>query len=132
MLALAPDPSSQGAGRSLSTPTPWSGTGAFDSLVWGLCRGSGSRPYQTVVDLDGPAYRCSCPSRKFPCKHALGLLLLWAADGVPDADEPADFAAAWAATRDDRADQRRSARPVRPHRRTRSRPRARRPGDRSA
>jgi hypothetical protein len=103
VLALAPDPSSQGAGRSLSTPTPWSGTGAFDSLVWGLCRGSGSRPYQTVVDLDGPAYRCSCPSRKFPCKHALGLLLLWAADGVPDADEPADFAAAWAATRDDRA-----------------------------
>ncbi|HYQ31732.1 MAG TPA: SWIM zinc finger family protein, partial [Lapillicoccus sp.] len=70
VLALAPDPSSQGAGRALSTPTPWSGIGSFDSLVWGLCRGSGSRPYQTVVDLDGPAYRCSCPSRKFPCKHA--------------------------------------------------------------
>lgn len=28
------------------------------------------------------AYKCSCPSRKFPCKHALGLLLLWAAEGV--------------------------------------------------
>ena len=33
MLALAPDPSSQSAGRSLSTPTPWSGTGAFEALM---------------------------------------------------------------------------------------------------
>ncbi len=103
MLALAPDPSSQQAGRSLSTATPWTGTGAFGSLIWGLCRGSGAKPYQTVVDVAGPAYRCSCPSRKFPCKHALGLLLLWAGDGVPDAEEPADFAAVWAATREGRA-----------------------------
>ena len=102
MLALAPDPSGQSAGRSLSTPAPWSGTGAFATLVWGLCRGSGAKPYQTVVDLAGPAYRCSCPSRKFPCKHALGLLLLWAADGVLDAEEPADFAAVWAASREGR------------------------------
>ena len=29
-----------------------------------------------MVDLSGPAYRCSCPSRKFPCKHVLALLLL--------------------------------------------------------
>ena len=103
MLALAPDPSSQSPARSLSTPAAWSGTGAFETLVWGHCRGSGAKPYQTVVDLAGPAYRCSCPSRKFPCKHALGLLLLWAADSVPDAEEPADFAAVWAAGREGRA-----------------------------
>ena len=29
-----------------------------------------------VIDSTGPAYKCSCPSRKFPCKHALGLLFL--------------------------------------------------------
>lgn len=23
---------------------------------------------------DSPVFRCSCPSRQFPCKHALGLL----------------------------------------------------------
>ena len=28
--------------------------------------------------------QCSCPSRKFPCKHALGLLMRWADSGVPD------------------------------------------------
>jgi hypothetical protein len=32
--------------------------------------------YQTRVALSDLAAKCSCPSRKFPCKHALGLLLL--------------------------------------------------------
>jgi hypothetical protein len=104
VLALAPDVASRNAARSLSTPAPWTGVGFSGSLVWGLCRGSGSTPYQAVVDLTGPAYRCSCPSRKFPCKHALGLLLLWAADGVPETAEPADYAAAWAKGREQRAD----------------------------
>lgn len=27
-----------------------------------------------------PVFKCSCPSRKFPCKHGLGLLLLFAKD----------------------------------------------------
>jgi SWIM zinc finger len=63
--------------------------------VWGLCAGSGKRPYQTVVDLTGPAYKCSCPSRKFPCKHALALLLNWADDGAPvfDSENAAALAA---------------------------------------
>ncbi|WP_207837339.1 SWIM zinc finger family protein [Williamsia soli] len=95
VLALAPDAGSQAAGRKLAIPTPWSSTGAVDNVVWGLCTGSGRNPYQTIVDLSGPAYRCSCPSRKFPCKHALGLLLLWAAGGVPDAPAVADFARPW-------------------------------------
>src|SRR5690349_22787619 len=102
VLALAPDASSGRAARALSAPTPWSGVGAVGALVWGLCRGSGSRPYQTVVDLTGPASSCSCPSRKFPCKHALGLLLLWSGGGVPDTTEPAEFAATWAAGREER------------------------------
>ncbi|MFJ2957232.1 SWIM zinc finger family protein [Streptomyces sp. NPDC087270] len=83
VLALAPDAASRKAGAKLATPAPWSGTGTAGTAVWGLCKGSGSKPYQTAVDTRGPAYRCSCPSRKFPCKHALALLLLWAggADG---------------------------------------------------
>src|SRR4051812_23622234 len=82
VLALAPDAASRSAGARLAAPAPWSGTGTAGAAVWGLCAGSGSRPYQTVVDLSGPAFACSCPSRKFPCKHALGLLLLWARDRV--------------------------------------------------
>ena len=103
MLALAPDPASATAGRKLASPRPWSDTGAAGELVWGRCAGSGAAPYEVAADLSGPASRCSCPSRKFPCKHALGLLLLWATGRVPDVDEPAEHAAAWARTRAERA-----------------------------
>jgi hypothetical protein len=95
VLALAPDASSQKAAQGVSSPGKWSGIGTTADAVWGECKGSGSKPYRACVDLSEPAYRCSCPSRKFPCKHALGLLLLWSADGVPAAGEPADWVAEW-------------------------------------
>ena len=113
VLALAPDVASRKAGSRLGTAGPWSGAGSGEGTVWGLCKGSGSRPYQTVVDLadvTGPGYKCSCPSRKFPCKHALGLLLLWAeGDGsVPVAAEPPDWAGQWLSGRRERAENKRA------------------------
>lgn len=104
VLALAPDEKAAKAGIGQSSPSRWSGTGQNERALWGLCQGSGSEPYQTTVDLSEPAFRCSCPSRKFPCKHSLGLLLLWVNDpGAVPAAEPADFAAEWLAGRDSRA-----------------------------
>ncbi|WP_246239671.1 SWIM zinc finger family protein [Acrocarpospora corrugata] len=103
VLALAPDASSQKAAAGVSAPAKWSGAGVARDALWGECKGSGSKPYRACVDLREPAYRCSCPSRKFPCKHALGLLLLWSADGVPAADEPADWVEEWLADRRERA-----------------------------
>ncbi|MEU0356279.1 SWIM zinc finger family protein [Streptomyces cyaneofuscatus] len=106
VLSLAPDDASRKAGNKLAAAGHWSGTG-FDAsgAVWGLCKGSGSKPYQTVVDTTGPAYTCSCPSRKFPCKHALGLLLLRASgDGSVPQGEPADWAAQWLTARRGRAE----------------------------
>src|SRR4051812_11571720 len=93
---LAPDAASVTAARKLARPGPWSGAGHDERTVWGLCKGSGARPYQTQVDLEGPAYKCSCPSRKSPCKHALGLLLLRATDpaAVP-ASEPPEWVREW-------------------------------------
>ncbi|WP_336051295.1 SWIM zinc finger family protein [Streptomyces sp. CA2R101] len=109
VLALAPDEASRRAGGKLAVPGPWSETGADASAVWGQCKGSGKKPYRTVVDLNGPAFICSCPSRKFPCKHALGLLLLWAGgDREVAAGEPAPWAGEWLAGRRERAE--RSAR----------------------
>ncbi|MEW2582543.1 SWIM zinc finger family protein [Streptomyces virginiae] len=100
VLALAPDDASRKAGGKLGGAGPWSQIGGSASgSVWGLCKGSGSNPYRTVVDLAGPAYKCSCPSRKFPCKHALGLLLLWSAEGVGEPGEAPDWAAQWLADR---------------------------------
>ncbi|MFF7353429.1 SWIM zinc finger domain-containing protein [Streptomyces filipinensis] len=109
VLALAPDAASRKAGGKLGTAGPWSEAGSGEGTVWGLCKGSGSRPYQTVVDLADaahPAYKCSCPSRKFPCKHALGLLLLWSGDdgSVTASAEPPDWADQWLAGRRRRAE----------------------------
>lgn len=79
ILSLAPDPASAKAGGQLSAANKWNGLGRSDSALWGECQGSGKDPYRTQIDLSEPAFKCSCPSRKFPCKHGLGLYLLVAA-----------------------------------------------------
>lgn len=87
ILALAPDSGSAASARKLATPAKWQHLNAPTGSVWGECQGSGKEPYLTGVDLSGPVGKCSCPSRKFPCKHALALLLL-------HATHPTDFGAA--------------------------------------
>jgi hypothetical protein len=78
VLALAPDESSKKSGKELSSPAKWVSKGVNELALWGECQGSGSKPYQTQVDVINIAFKCSCPSRKFPCKHGIGLLLLYA------------------------------------------------------
>jgi len=104
---LAPDAASVAAARKLARPAPWSETGFDERAVWGLCKGSGARPYQTQVDVSGPAFNCSCPSRKLPCKHALALLLLRAGGRVAAGSAPA-WVEEWLSARSQRA-----ARPAR-------------------
>ncbi len=82
VLALAPDASSSKAAGGLATDGKWGLLGADADALWGECQGSGAKPYQTQVDLLALVSRCSCPSRKFPCKHGLALLMLYA-DGNP-------------------------------------------------
>ena len=82
VLSLAPDDGSAKSGRELAKPDKWL-TLAFDEkALWGEIKGSGSTPYRTQVDKINIAFKCSCPSRKFPCKHGLGLLLIYA--NVPE------------------------------------------------
>ena len=80
ILTLAPDESSKKSGKDLANPSKWVSRGASENALWGECQGSGSKPYQTQIDTANIAFKCSCPSRKFPCKHGLGLLLLYARD----------------------------------------------------
>lgn len=83
-MAAAPDSASANAGRKLAGPGPWIEVGADGPVIWGRCRGSAKEAYRVVVDTAAPRYQCSCPSRKFPCKHALGLLFRWAEERFPD------------------------------------------------
>ncbi len=75
---LANDQSSLKAAAGLAKPPKWSGTGISHdgALIWGECAGSGANPYRVMADLRDLGNKCTCPSRKFPCKHVLGLLWL--------------------------------------------------------
>lgn len=53
-----------------------------DTFYMGECKGSGTSHYivsADYIDGDHPVFRCSCPSRQFPCKHSLALLFEMAA-----------------------------------------------------
>jgi hypothetical protein len=82
ILLLAPDESSKKAGKDLANSSKWVTRCASAEAVWGECQGSGSKPYQTSIDLSNLAFKCSCPSRKFPCKHGIALGLLFARSGA--------------------------------------------------
>ena len=72
--ALAPDQASLAAASKIAKPAKWLTLQHQGDLWWGECQGSGSNPYRTVVDTKVVGYKCTCPSRKFPCKHSLALM----------------------------------------------------------
>ncbi|MEM7604558.1 MAG: SWIM zinc finger family protein [Myxococcota bacterium] len=70
---------------------------ADGTLIFGECAGSGKQAYRPSADFQDPSnpvYRCTCPSRQFPCKHTLALLYAFASgEAFTVADVPEDIAA---------------------------------------
>lgn len=69
-----------------------------ETILFGQCQGSGKDPYQCSCDFvrpEQPTHRCSCPSRQFPCKHCVGLMLAYVTKkaSFTQASVPADLAA---------------------------------------
>ncbi len=98
ILTLAPDASSSSAGKKLANAKNWKNVGQSPEALWGECQGSAL--YQVRVELSSFAIQCSCPSRKLPCKHGLGLLLLAvnSPSTVPNT-EPPEWITTWLAKR---------------------------------
>lgn len=68
-----------------------------ETVLFGECGGSGRTNYHCSCDFitaGKVTYRCSCPSRQFPCKHCIGLMYAFT-DGkqFETADVPEDLAA---------------------------------------
>jgi len=89
--AFAPDQASLAAARKLLKSSYWPTLAEGEGLAWGECQGSGATPYRVVISEADAGYKCTCPSRKFPCKHALALMWMrantsaaFAAATVPD------------------------------------------------
>lgn len=96
--ALAPDQSSLKAAAGLTKPAKWSGAGISPDgqLIWAACAGSGANPYRVMADLADLGNKCTCPSRKFPCKHVLALLWMRADDSLAFAPgETPDWVSEW-------------------------------------
>src|SRR5262249_16808249 len=112
ILALAPDAAAAKSGRDLAVARKWLTLGASDACAWGTLQGSGKDPYQTSVDLQGPAFKCTCPSRKFPGRDGLGLLLLLgqAPGALSRSSQPPEWTTEWLAKRGDQEERRKSAR----------------------
>lgn len=106
--SLSPDAASTAAGRKLANVRDWKSPGQSERAFWGECQGSAL--YQTRVDRSDYSAKCSCPSRKFPCKHALGLLFLAAANpaALVVASEP-QWVGEWLAQRQAKGQQKAEA-----------------------
>ncbi|BBH19988.1 hypothetical protein Back11_13330 [Paenibacillus baekrokdamisoli] len=81
--SLAINSSAMKNGRDLvkKNSFPKLGKTSDETLIFGECKGSGKEPYHCSVDFvkpEEPVFRCSCPSRQFPCKHILGLMYAYA------------------------------------------------------
>ncbi len=102
VLALACDAAAVAPARQFASAANWASSGTHEHAVWGEAKGSGAKPYQTAIDLREPAFKCSCPSRKFPCKHALGLMLRFAQGDVA-VGVPPGWVVEWLEKRDEKA-----------------------------
>lgn len=101
VAAVAPSGRSVASAEPLAAVGRWSSLGADERALWGRCQGSGAEPYDTAVDHVEVGWRCSCPSRKHPCKHAIALLLLWVRGEVPAGARPQEVGS-WIGARDRR------------------------------
>lgn len=77
--ALAPDARAFADAKKIAKISAWRRLGRDGDAIWGVALGSKGDAY-AVFARSARDVQCSCPSRKRPCKHALGLLLL-AANG---------------------------------------------------
>ena len=97
--ATAPNADASKNGRALAVKNQFGKlhTDAAGTLLFGECQGSGKNPYLCSCDFarpDQPTFRCTCPSRQFPCKHCLGLMYAYALKKpFTVADVPADLQA---------------------------------------
>ncbi|MFT5585512.1 MAG: hypothetical protein ACI9VR_003104 [Cognaticolwellia sp.] len=93
--SLAPDPAAFARGQKVASQVrKIQGLGQGQGLLWGEFFGSAH--YLAQFDTKKQGWKCSCPSRKQPCKHVLGLLIVHCLDpdSMPEATVP-ELVQAW-------------------------------------
>jgi hypothetical protein len=95
---LAPDAQVLQSARDLVRKKSYLHLGISADGTWLLAQCKGSTVYDVSIDLAGetaPVGRCSCPSRKLPCKHVLGLMFAYleSPGAFAEREPPADLVA---------------------------------------
>jgi len=97
IISLAPNAGAVSNGRKISSSQGFVSRmrSADDTFYMGECKGSGKSNYRVSADFvkeGAPVFRCSCPSRQFPCKHAVALLFeIEAGKDFPIGEIPEDI-----------------------------------------
>lgn len=100
ILGFAPDETSRKNAVRLAERRQWLRQFQAEvrghTILWGEYQGSGAAPYRCQADLSTPHFQCTCPSHKTPCKHVLGLLLLFSSEPQYfEVGSPPDWVSAW-------------------------------------
>lgn len=98
ILGLAPDRFIAKSSRALAFPKKWDALGRAEQIIWGEFPQINRPPLRAAADTNGPAFFCTCRSRKSPCRHSLALLQL--ATTYPDqsvfaVDQPPSWVTRW-------------------------------------
>lgn len=98
ILSHAPDLATADRSEQFADSAKWVILTKQENIFWGRCRGSSSNTYKTSVKIDGPHFNCNCPARNKPCKHILGLMLLFIRQpkDFRQANEAPDWVKTWA------------------------------------
>ncbi len=103
ILTLAPDAGTAQRAKSVAHAQRWHSLEGNGRAIWGTL-GDPADPYRTAVDFEGMGFRCTCPVRRLPCKHGIGLLLLFSKNNDAfQLAEPPDWVADWLKKRSERS-----------------------------
>ena len=97
ILSHAPDLATADRSEQFADSAKWIILASKEEFIWGRCSGSSSNTYKTSVKIEGPHFNCNCSARKKPCKHILGLMLLFVRQPkhFRQADEAPDWVNIW-------------------------------------
>ena len=107
--SYAPDPGTAQRAVGIAHATIWHSLEGNGRAIWGTY-GYALDPFKVSVDFEGPAFRCTCPVRRKPCKHGIALLLVFAKnnDAFQVMTDPPEWVANWLDKRDERGKRKRN------------------------
>lgn len=107
--SYAPDPGTAQRATGIAHAQIWHSLEGNGRAIWGTY-GYALDPFKVSVDFEGPAFRCTCPVRRKPCKHGIALLLVFAKnnDAFKVVTDPPEWVGNWLQKRDERGEKRRN------------------------